>query len=147
MEVKINKEIRNYTESIVLGLTLRQCFFSVLACVIAIIIYFSFINKLGLEITSWICIIGAVPFASLGFVTYQEMTFEKIILHAWKSLWLSGKKLIFKPVNLYYEILRSFIDVKRKESLGVNDKKLRKIKKTEQRKNKSTKIRSGRDQY
>lgn len=27
MEVKINKEIREYTESIFFGLTMRQCFF------------------------------------------------------------------------------------------------------------------------
>lgn len=27
MEVKINKEIREYTEGIFLGLSLRQCFF------------------------------------------------------------------------------------------------------------------------
>lgn len=30
MEVKINKEIREYTEGIFLGLSLRQCFFSFL---------------------------------------------------------------------------------------------------------------------
>ncbi len=33
MEVKINKEIRNYTESMFFGLSLRQFIFSVLACV------------------------------------------------------------------------------------------------------------------
>ena len=33
MEVKINKDIREYIESIVLGLSLRQCFFFVLACI------------------------------------------------------------------------------------------------------------------
>ena len=32
MEVKINKEIRNYTESMFFGLSLRQFIFSVLAC-------------------------------------------------------------------------------------------------------------------
>ena len=32
MEVKINKEIRNYTEAIFFGLSLRQFIFSVLAC-------------------------------------------------------------------------------------------------------------------
>lgn len=35
MEVKINKEIRNYTESVFFGLTLRQFVFSVLAVGIA----------------------------------------------------------------------------------------------------------------
>ena len=32
MEVKINKEIRNYTESMFFGLSLRQFIFSLLAC-------------------------------------------------------------------------------------------------------------------
>ena len=44
MEVKINKEIRNYTESIFFGLSLRQFFFSVLACIVAVFIYFSLHN-------------------------------------------------------------------------------------------------------
>ena len=60
MEIKINKEIRNYTESIVLGLTLRQCFFSILACIVAVIVYFIFIDVLGLEVTSWLCIVVAL---------------------------------------------------------------------------------------
>ena len=42
MEVKINKEIREYTEGIFLGLSLRQCLFSFLACVMAVIFYFLF---------------------------------------------------------------------------------------------------------
>ena len=32
MEVKINREIRNYTESMFFGLSMRQFVFSVLAC-------------------------------------------------------------------------------------------------------------------
>ena len=36
MEVKINKEIRNYTESMFFGLSLRQFIFSVLACGVAV---------------------------------------------------------------------------------------------------------------
>ena len=42
MEVRINREIREYTESMFFGLTLRQFIFSVLACAIAVLIYFTF---------------------------------------------------------------------------------------------------------
>lgn len=35
MEVKINREIRNYTESMFFGLSMRQFIFSVLACSVA----------------------------------------------------------------------------------------------------------------
>ena len=40
MEVKINKEIREFTESIFFGLSLRQFIFSILACVVAVVLYF-----------------------------------------------------------------------------------------------------------
>lgn len=133
MEVKINKEVRNYTESIFLGLSFRQCIFSILACSIAVIIYFSCIDTLGMEITSWLCMLGAAPFASLGFITYQSMNAEQIAINAWHSFLLSHKDLIDKPFNLYYKMYYEILmNKKRKEK--TNDKKLFKIKKTKQRK-------------
>ena len=86
MELKINTEIRNYTESIFFGLSVRQFIFSAAACGIAAAIYLSFNQKLGTEITSWICIFVSLPFAALGFITFQGMTFEKIVVVAFYSL-------------------------------------------------------------
>ena len=40
LEVKINKEIRNYAESMFFGLSMRQFIFSVLACGVAVGLYF-----------------------------------------------------------------------------------------------------------
>lgn len=136
MEVKINKEIREYTEGIFLGLSLRQCFFSFLACVMAVIFYFLFIDRLGMEITSWLCMISAAPFAAFGFIRFQGMNAEQIVICAIRSLLIKQHNLIFKPQNLYYEYLKEFLEIKRKESIDPNDKKLRKIEKTKQRKNK-----------
>lgn len=138
MEVKINKEIRNYTESIVLGLSLRQCFFSILACSIAVLLYFAFIDKLGLEITSWLCIVGAAPFAALGFIRYQGMNAEQILVAAIKSVILSHRKLDYKPVNIYYQILKPVFEKNIKEDSTRYDKKLRKIKKERKRENKNS---------
>ncbi len=76
MEVKINKEIRNYTESLFFGLSLRQCIFSVLALGVAVGIFFGLRDHLGTETVSWICILGAAPFAAMGFITYHGMTAE-----------------------------------------------------------------------
>ena len=42
MEVKINKEIRDYTESVYFGLSLRQFIFSIAACLVAVVLYFVF---------------------------------------------------------------------------------------------------------
>lgn len=63
-EIKINKEIRDYTESIFFGLSLRQSIFSIIACGIACGIFFLLNNKLGTEITSWLCMLGAAKGAA-----------------------------------------------------------------------------------
>lgn len=107
MEVKINREIREYTESIFFGLSLRQFIFSLCACAIAVLLYFILKPYLGIETLSWVCILGAVPFAVLGFVRYNGMTAEKFITAWVKSEILIPKKLTFKPTNLYYEDLKN----------------------------------------
>ena len=61
MEVKINKEIRDYTEAIFFGLSLRQFIFSVLACGIAVGLYFLLHPYMSMETVSWICVLGAAP--------------------------------------------------------------------------------------
>lgn len=71
MEVKINKDIREFSENIFFGLTMRQFIFSLLACIVAVILYFLLKPFFGIETLSWICILGAAPFAVLGFVKYN----------------------------------------------------------------------------
>ena len=136
-EIKINKEIRDYTESIFFGLSLRQSIFSIIACIIATGIYFLFNDKLGTEMTSWLCMLGAAPFAALGFIRFQGMYTEDIVKTALYSFLLSSTNLINKPFDLYEEIFNSIIIQSRKESI-VHDKKLRKIEKAKQRKNKNS---------
>lgn len=103
MEVKINREIRNYTESMFFGLSMRQFVFSVLAILVAVGLYFLLKPHFGTETVSWMCILGAAPFAALGFITYHGMTAEQF-LWAWlRSELLEPKELRFEASNLYYE--------------------------------------------
>lgn len=106
LEVKVNREIRNYSETIYFGLTLRQFIFSVLSCLMAVFLFFLFRDKLNTEILSWICIIGASPFAALGFVNYNGMTAEKLFIAWVKSEILTPRKLKYESSNLYYDILK-----------------------------------------
>ena len=122
-EIKINKEIRDYTESIFFGLSLRQSIFSIIDCIIACGIYFLFNDKLGTEMTSWLCMLGAAPFAALGFIRFQGMYTENIVKTALYSFLLSSTNLINKPFDMYEEIFNSIINQSRKESI-VHDKKL-----------------------
>ena len=54
MEVKINREIRNYTEAMFFGLSMRQFIFSACACVVAVGLYFLLKPYVGTETVSWI---------------------------------------------------------------------------------------------
>lgn len=120
MEVKINREIRNYTESMFFGLSMRQFIFSILACGVAVGLYFILRPYFGTETLSWMCILGAAPFAVMGFITYHGMTAEKF-LWAWlRSELLEPKELRFEASNLYYEALKGAIENREKESGGAN---------------------------
>jgi hypothetical protein len=110
MEVKINREIRNYTESIFFGLSLRQFIFSVLACCVAVLLYFVLKGHFGIETLSWVCILGASPFAAIGFVTYNGMSAEKFVYAYIKSEFLIPKHLTFKPVNYYEELFKEKLE-------------------------------------
>lgn len=127
MEVKINKEIRQYKENIFFGLSLRQFICSLLACIVAVGIYFIFkpiLNNTGT--VSWLCIAGAVPFALLGFAKYNGMTAEKFIVAWIKSEILTPKKLLFKPNNLYLDMYKQCEKNKKKKDKKVNKNKTEK---------------------
>lgn len=121
LEVKINREIRNYTESMFFGLSMRQFVFSVLACGVAVGLYFLLSPYAGTETVSWMCILGAAPFAALGFIRYHGMNAEQF-LWAWiKSEFLIPKRLLFNPENIYYEAVKQCIENHEREERKRND--------------------------
>ena len=120
MEVKINKEIIDYTESVYFGLSLRQFIFSILACGMAVVLYFVFRPYFGIETLSWLCILGAAPFAAIGFIKYNGMNAEEFLLAYIRSEFLTPKELVFNPTNYYYEILKGRIGDEKKDE---NNKK------------------------
>ena len=105
MEVKINREIRDYTESMFFGLSMRQLFFSIAAIGIAVLLYFILKPLAGLETTSWACILGAAPFAAMGFVKYHGMTAEQFVWAWLKDQLIEPRELTVKPSNLYMTVL------------------------------------------
>ena len=104
LEVRINKEVRDYQESLFFGLTLRQFIFALLAVAVAVGIYFGLRPVLGSEV-GWVCILAAFPFALGGFFRYNSMTFEQFILAVIRSELLYPKRLVFKSDHLYAKAL------------------------------------------
>ena len=124
------------------GLSLRQFIFSVLACGVAMGLYFLLRSRFGTETLSWVCILGAFPFAAMGFIKYNGMT-EAQFVWAWiKSEFLMPKKLMFLPDNLYYETVKPTIEAYEKGLTTVRKKqkgRTPKPKKTKKKKAKRSK--------
>ncbi|MCM1283890.1 MAG: PrgI family protein [Roseburia sp.] len=91
------------------GLSMRQFLFSVLACDVAVGLFFLLRGRFGTENLSWMCVLGASPFAVMGFVRYNGMTAEQFVWAWIKSEFLMPKRVLFLPDNLYYEALKQSI--------------------------------------
>ena len=133
MEVKINKDIRDFSESIFFGLSMRQFIFSIMACLVAVVLYFLLKPFFGIETLSWVCILAASPFAALGFIKYNGMTAEEFVIAFIKSEILMPRHLTFNSQNIYAEEFKGIIDKKLKQGI------LKPQKKHKEKKNKKPK--------
>ena len=121
MDIRINKEIRDYAEDIFMGLSLRQCIFSVLACGAAGGLFIALRPYLGVETCSWVCMVAAAPFAVLGFVRYNGMPAERFLLVWFRFHFRTQKRLTFHGENLYYDAVKNTIACHEKEMLRRHD--------------------------
>lgn len=140
MEVKINREIQEYQESIFFGLNLRQLIFSILAIAAAVAIYFGLRNVRGTETVSWLCVVGALPFGAMGFLKYNGMSAEQFAAAFIKSEILTPKQLAFKGASFYYDAVEDVIEKQRapavKKDAGKSSGKKPSKKKRKKRKKK-----------
>ena len=107
MEVRINKEVRNYQESLFFGLSLRQLLFALLAVAVAVGEYFGLRPVLGNGEIGWVCVLAAFPFALGGFFQYNGMTLERFLLAYIRSEFLFPRRLVFKSDNIYAKALEN----------------------------------------
>lgn len=110
MEIKINREVRNYKESIFFGMSLRQFICVLISCGLAVLVYFLFRSKLGLEVTSWLCIAASLPFILIGLVKYNGMNFEDLIKEFIYSKILVPQKIVFESENIYVKLSEEYMN-------------------------------------
>lgn len=104
MEIKINKEIRSYKETVYFGLTARQLICSLLAVGTAVGLYFALRSVLDRETLGWLCIVGAAPMAAAGFFHYNGLTLEQF-LWAWcKTNFLLAGRRRWHSENYLYDL-------------------------------------------
>lgn len=127
MQIKTNKEIRDYKEEVYFGMNMRQLIFSSLAVGAALGVYLLCNRRMPMEMVSWLCVAAAVPFAAFGFIRWHGMRFEQLIRMFIRSRTVLGKPLFFRPDNPYKAVITSYQKekgkvrkraTKRKESKG-----------------------------
>ena len=107
MQIKTNKEIRDYKEEVYFGMNMRQLIFSALAGGAALGVYLLCNRRMPMEAVSWLCVAAAVPFAAFGFIHWHGMPFEQIIRMFIRSRLVLRKPLFFRPDNPYKAVIPS----------------------------------------
>ena len=107
MEIKIPKEVRQHSETIFFGLSIRQFICAVLAVSVAIGTYFLTKGAIGKETASWACIVAAAPLAVAGFFRYNGLTFERLLWAMFKTHILCAGRRLYKSENLYDKLLHT----------------------------------------
>ena len=79
MVIEINKNIDNYKETVVLGLTARQLVYSVLSVSVGGGIVLLLYPYAGLTVSAYIAIPAVAPVAMTGFYSYHGMTFMEMM--------------------------------------------------------------------
>lgn len=78
IEIKIPKEIKEYKETFLFGLTVKKFISLAIALLICVPLYVFGKNFMPEEMVSWAVIIVGAPILGIGFVTYHNMTFMQL---------------------------------------------------------------------
>lgn len=79
MVIDINKNIDNYKETVLLGLTAKQLVYSVLSVAVGGGIVLLLYQKAGLTVSAYIAIPAVAPIALSGFYSYNGMGFMEMM--------------------------------------------------------------------
>ena len=121
MEININKDIREYTEGVFFGLNLRQLICSGMAVASAVAVYLSTRETFSKDVITYFCIAAAIPFAAIGFIKYNGMPMEKIIVAFMKDNFIVPRRLSVKANNIYLEALKGYFATKEKEAINAKE--------------------------
>lgn len=119
MVIDINKNIDNYKETVVLGLTAKQLIYSILSVVVGGGIVLLLYQNVGLTVSAYIAIPAVTPIALSGFYSYNGMGFIEMM--KLKMHFAFGNRALAYVSTEGEEVIRN---IRRQEMLA--DKKAKK---------------------
>ena len=112
IEIKIPKEITDYKEKFLFGLTVRQ-FVSVVAALAVCVPLFIFGKGfLGEDVVGWLIILLAAPIFAFGFFKYDGMRFELFLALVYRQKWLEPQKRTYEELPVFWSCREEIIEDK-----------------------------------
>lgn len=118
IEVRIPKEIKEYKEKIIFGLSFRQLVCVFIGGIICLITYFLTKQFIGSNLASDIVIIEAMPIFAFGFIKVRGLNFEEYALIFIKHKLKQNKRIYENKLKIEYiekEKIESSKEVKKVE--------------------------------
>lgn len=110
IEIKIPKEIRDYKEKFLFGLTIRQFFSVVAALAICVPLYIFGKDILGGDLIGWLIIVIAAPIFAFGFFKFNGMNFERFILILYRQKWAEPQRRKYVDLPVFWECRNEIIE-------------------------------------
>lgn len=110
IEIKIPKEITDYKEKFLFGLTVRQLVSAVVALAICIPLFIFGKDYLGEDLLGWIIILVAIPIFAFGFFRYDGMPFEQFLAMLYRQKWVEPQKRKYEELPVFWEYREEIIE-------------------------------------
>lgn len=110
IEIKIPKEITEYKEKFLFGLTVRQFVSAVAALAICIPLFIFGKDFLGDDVTGWLIILIAIPIFAFGFFKYDGMTFEKFLGMIYRQKWIEPQRRTYEELPVFWDCREEIIE-------------------------------------
>lgn len=142
MDIELSEDLQYYKESFILGLTVKQAIFSILALGTGTAIVLLLYNKIGITLSCYVATPFVVPLALTGFYNYHGLSFwqfaSKLIRYSFFN-----RPLVYCSTESLAELKEIFLeDSQKKESYR---KKLRKRRRKKESRREKMKRRQGRE--
>lgn len=102
MIIEINKDIEQYKETVVMGLTARQLIYSILALGSGALVILGLYDKIGIMISCYLAMPVIIPLALMGFYSYNNMYFWDFAKRYINSF--LQKKLLYRSTESIAEL-------------------------------------------
>ncbi len=102
IEIRIPKEITEYKEKFLFGLTIRKFFSVAVALVICVPLFIFGKEIIPEDIVSWLVILIASPILAFGWFSYHGMNFETFMKHIIR-FYIEPQKRPYKELNTFWE--------------------------------------------